>query len=425
MANSYPTPNAIDQEAANISSIPDVTIPAPDPLRSEVTGVNLVPELRFDGSTIVIPWNRAESDIFNWLTGVNIEIIEERVASGINGVFWARGYWPDGQIQSLLLNFASLGKEYIINNLSKELCIEIETDLLCKQIAAYEAIKALGAEDLGLPLALRDIDTVGLLSDAVRDEISKTLKVADNDVDDRLGISASLQLVPPDMDNFAERWSSLGLNDEERWYNSSSQIRYSIYRAYLIDFIIGTQQRSCAGFGYNTNTDKLIMLDNMTCFSHIGFLTDKYISDRSLGWAQSSDSDDVPSTEYEFNSIFAKLDDKYMDEFILTANQMVDRMNDELVGELVLVLLGNDIPLECVAGMVMRLGYLASSPGSVIKRPIEFIRNVCMPIRTNMTLVDDRMQALVDYTNDIMTTALGEHYDVMDVLTEQAEVAND
>lgn len=412
-------PNAIEQELVNIASIPDVSIPAPSPQRSETSDINLVPELRFDGSTRLMPWNRPEGDIYNWLTQVQVEFVEERVLHGLNGAFWARGRWPDGQIQSLIINYCGIGKDYLINHYGTELCVELDTDFLNKQAAAHEVFKALGGEDLSLPIAIREIDSVALLSNAIRDRIASQNKVADSEVDAVLGVSATLQLVPHELGSFAEQWSYLGVTNSERWSRATDQLRFSLYRIYLYDFVMGTLKRSLVDIGYNPSSDKAIVINNLSAFSHSGFTAERYLHERTNGWARSLSMDSHPVSDYEVSGIFSGLDDRYLSEFSLVADQLMARMTDELVEDLILILLSNDIPLECVGCVVARLSYLAASPGSAIKDPSEFIRNVCMPIRMGLNEPDARMEEIVRYTDDIMTTALGEPFDFVATLSEE------
>lgn len=427
MSITVPSENAIERDAAAAPPpeevLPDEPEAEPDTQRSEVSGLVLVPGFRFDGSTITPSWNQPEGEIFDWLTTVDVEIVDGAVYSGRDGIFWARGLKPDGEQQSLIVKFVNLGKETALESWGTEFHFESENNLASREVAAYELLKAIGGEDIGLPLCIRDLDPSSLISDTVRGVLARTLKISPLAADQKIGPTAVVQYVPLDMDNFAEQWASLGETDKERWERSTDQLRYSIYRAYFADFILGTPCRSYTSFGYNRNTDKLLMTDLSVSFAHAGFTTEKYSQMRLKGWGRSSGGaarfvDNMPPSAYDFHNIFNELDEKYLEEAVVTAKQIADRMKDELAERLGLTLLENDVPMECVASVFLRLAYLSFSPGSVIKRPIEFIRNLCLPIRSNMVASDPRITTAVEYVNDIMTVVMGEHFDVVEVLTQ-------
>jgi hypothetical protein len=278
-------------------------------------------------------------------------------------------------------------------------------------------------EDIVPPRCIRDIDPTQFLTDNARGRLGRALKISPLVVDERLGTGAVLQLVPRDMDNFAEQWSILGISNEERWNRASDQLRYSIYRAYWTDFVLGTPLRSCASFGYNRNTDKLMMNDIALSFPHSGFSAEKYSQMRLKGWGRSSGGaarfvDNTPPTAYEFHDIFSGMADKHMDECVATAKQIVDRMQDELSDRLAATLLEYDVPADCVASVFLRLSYIAFSPGSAMKRPVEYLRNFCVPARAGVLDNSDRLLTAIEHVNELMTVALGEAYDASAMLAE-------
>lgn len=421
-----PTENAIERDARvaqpsdELKQEPDIL---PEPYSSEITGLLLVPGFRFNGTATNPPWNLPEENIFAWLSASTVEIVEDRVLSGDNGSFWGRTIKPDGDVQSIIIKFAGIGKNSILETWGTEFQLETPQDLLTREVSSYEVLKVLGGEDLGFPICLKDLNSVELLSDVTRERLASVLRTSMDNVDDRLGIAGSVQLVARDTENFAGHWAVLGASNDERWRNASDELRYSIYRANFIDFILGTPNRSTLGFLYNRNTDKLMMPDLMTSFPHSGYSAEKYIQMRFKGWGRSSGGaarfvDNTPPTANDFTRLFSNLSDEHLEEAIMTAQQIVVRMNDEMVGRLAMTLLEYQVPIECVASVVLRVAYLGLAPGSVIKRPVEFIRNICVPIRAGAGTLDDKAQEIISYVNDIMTNIMEEEFDISKILSQ-------
>jgi hypothetical protein len=102
----------------------------------------------------------------------------------------------------------------------------------------------------------------------------------------------------------------------------------------------------------------------------------------------------------------------------MTATQFVDRMRDGVADRLAATLLEYDVPIQCVASLLLRVSYLAFAPGSVIKRPVEFLRNFAVPARAGTIEADSRIQSAIEYVNEIMTVATGEEFDCMLLLQE-------
>ncbi len=356
-----------------------------------------------------------------------IEMIDERIFDGSKGVFWA---WmrQEGALRGVLLRFAGVGRQHVMDAWAAEYALETELDLLSREVAAFEVVKACGCEDIALPICIKDLDTVDLLSDAARERIAKELRIDLNAVDEHVGVAATVQLVPSAMTNFAEQWGNLGLSNQERWSNASDQLRYSIYRAYFIDFILGTADRMFSGMAYNVDTDRILMTDLAVSFPHAGYSGEKYMQMRQKGWGRSSGGvsrfvDNTPPTTYDFQTIFQDLDHKYLDEAVLTAQQMSSQLTDEIVARIAISLVEFDVPVECVASLLTRIAYLAFSPGSVIKKPIEYIRNFVVPIRAGMEITDLRVVSDVEYVNNIMTSIMADDFDVLEVImADSAEV---
>lgn len=421
-----PAPNASEQEQADSADsnlAVDQEPEQPQTIQSELTGLTLVAGARFNGSSSAPPWNWPESQIFQWLSGSPLEIIEERVLGGVNGIFWGRMRLPSGDPQSVLVRFAGIGRDDVVDVWGTELFLDDgPSNLLSREVAGYEVAKALGDEDLAVPVAIKELNPVELISDTTRSEISKKLRIGHNDVDQRLGIAATVQIVPRDLDNFAEHWATLGSTNNERWRKATDQLRFSLYRIYFLDFIIGTVDRPIPSLGYNMNTDRVIATDLSASFPHSGFTAEKYMQMRLTGWGRQRGGfagiDDVPPSTGDLASLFVDLDEQFLDEAMMTAVAITNRMTDTVVGQLATVCIENDVPIECVASMVLRLAYLGFSPGSVVKRPVEFIRNLCVPVRADVADADARIQAAIEYVNEIMSVVTSTNFDMVGILMQ-------
>lgn len=419
--------NAIDIEQAKAvdtdPSFDDDYTEQPDQIRSTVTDLLLVPGFRFNGTSSNPMWNYPEEVMFDWMTKIPLEKIEYDVMSGVNGVFWGRITRPDYESQSVIVKYPAVGNDKLLSVFGTELCLELPEELASRELAAYELLKAIGNEDIGCPICIKDLPTAGLLSDVIRETIARELKISKTEVGLRLGLAATMQLVPPALDNFMEIWGGLGVTNSERWHQASDQLRYSIYRAYFTDFILGVPTRSIAEFQYNKNTDRIMMTDLKWSFAHSGFSTEKYLQMRLKGWGRASGgskkfTDNAPASAYDLSALFDDLEDKYLEEALLTAQQISQRMDDAMVQRLIMVLLEYDVPIECVACVILRLSYLAFSPGSVIKRPIEYIRNLCAPIRMETVGSDPRIIEAITFVNTAMSAVIGENFDMAGVLTQ-------
>lgn len=425
MPITIPTDNAIERKLASIDNhveLPDdLAGQEPDTVRSELTDLVLIPGIRFDGSSEAIPWNHPEGELFDWLTTVDVVLVDD-IYTGVNGVFAARAV-DDDDPRSLVVKFSNLGKDSLLSSWGTEFLLLNELDITGRELAAYELLKAIGLEDMAPPLCLRDIDPVLFLTDKARGNLSRALKISPLAVDEHIGTGAVLQMVPQEFDNFAEQWSMIGSTNEERWNRATDQLRYSIYRAYLADFVLGTPNRSCVSFGYNKNTDKLIMSDCGLSFPHSGFSAEKYSQMRLKGWGRSSGGavrfvDNTPPSAYDFQDIMSGMSEDHLDECVMTAKQIVDRMQDDLSDRLAATLIEYDVPVQGVASVFLRLAYMAFAPGSVIKRPIEFLRNFCVPARAGVLAEDDRLITSMEHINELMTVALGDDFDTGLMLSE-------
>lgn len=423
-----PTENAVEKEQAKAElasqSDPIETATTEEAIRSPISGLVLVPAIRFDGDSTMPPWNWPEGEIFDWLTEAQI-MPGDATFSAKSGRFSAFSSSPDGEIRSLLVRFVKGGNEHVLSTWGTEFCFQDENDLAAREMAAYEAAKAFGCEDLVLPCCLRDLSVIDVTSGSGIQSIAKELKIAPNAVEETLGGTAIVSYIPNNFDNFSEKWATLGMTNKQRWDSASDELRYSLYRTYILDFVLGTPLRPIQSLGYNSTADKVIVFDLGVSFPHAGFSAEKYAQMRLMGWGRSADGgvsrfvDNTPPTAYDLYSIFEGLDDKYVDEFVMTTEQMTARVKDDLCDRLALTLIEGDVLDECVASMFLRLAYMAFAPGSVVKRPIEFVRNFCLPVRSGLGQDNDRIIEALDYVNNIMTVVTGEPYDVISVLTQE------
>ncbi len=141
---------------------------------------------------------------------------------------------------------------------------------------------------------------------------------------------------------------------------------------------------------------------------------------RAKGWGGGEFLKTEPASTYDFRFIFNDIDDKFNDELVATAKAMAGRATDEMTARLVLSLQEFNVPIECIAGLLLRLGYLGFAPGSVAKRPIEFVRNLCVPIRAAMEITDPRIANCVEWVNFIIGSCIDGPFDVLEVLMQES-----
>ncbi len=380
---------------------------------SEDAGIST---FRFAGSTVTPPWNATEEQIVEWLESTPIDKLTNR--GDYNGVFLGQATNWNGTPATVMVRFGGL-RQHITNCWGAEYSIEHTGDLLYRELAAYEAAKAIGNEDLVAPVCIRELDVIEMVDRAVIEKIAEKLRVSFADAVLAFEPAASVQFIPKTLVNFSEYWTGIGADNAERWSKASDQLRFSIYRTYIMDFILGVPDRSCMSLMYNPTTDRLFVPDMSVSFPHSGYTTERYMQKRFNGWGQ-SETATGPANCYEFGLLFEGLDDRFVAEAVLVARELSNRMTDEMAGHLAMALIERKVPVECVGSLLMRLSYIAFAPGSVVKNPVEFIRNICMPIRADLELTNPKIVNVVEYANAIMQAVLLEEFDMLDVITHTA-----
>lgn len=411
-----PEPTQVDVDAAHdeardASVIIQSTLP--DKPKIAKTGLLEVPSMRIDGSSEDPPWNVPEPILWDLIRQAPIEFVEERVMDGLNGVFWARYRNHEGQLRSGLLRFDPLNKAYY-ENWRAEFGLRSK-DILRRNLAAYEAAKAFGMEDMVAPVASREVNLVPLISDAARETVAAELKISPNGVDETFGTAALLHVLPMSARNFVEHWSTLGHDAKNRWERASNRLRHSIYRAIAFDFILGTGDRSLCSFLYNETSDKLALYDFGLTFPDLVFSAEKYLQMRTAGWgrkpagAMEDPTDAMPPHSIDTLHLGRLIQGGSEQECVDTFAQLGG------ITEQVVLLLGNilveqGVSNEGIAGMLARLAFLREDPVIAFKNPTEFVRNVLVPLRKGYGFGEGRNRAVVDYVSSTMTLIINKEF---------------
>jgi hypothetical protein len=382
------------------------------------TGVLLVPSRRIDGSSEDPPWTVPEPILWDLLRKAEIEHVEERHLDGLNSSFWARYRNKDGRVRSALLKFGGLGRDHVYEVWGTRFMLDPgHYDVLRRELAAYEAAKACGMEDMVAPVAAREVNLVPLISDAVRSRISSAMRVPSIEVDERLGTVGLLQALPFSASNFVEFWGTLGADEATRWERASDRLRHSIYRAIAFDFLTGSVDRLLCSILYNRTSDALVLYDNALVFSDPVATADAYIQARLTGWGKraTGPTEDsprpVPVHGADLLHLSALVQDAYVDECAQTFGQIAEGMTDELALLLGQVLIEHSVPPRCIAGFFARMTFMQEDPEAVLARPEEFTRNVLVPMRRGYGFGEGRNQKVVEVVNSIMSAATGAAFD--------------
>ena len=415
-----PSPPATDKEYQNEPTpLPELPLEADF---SDKTGLLLGPTMRFDGDSVSPPWNTPEADLCALLQRAELEHVEERVCNGSNGVFWGRIRQGD-KIKSVYVRFdgpdvssyVQWGNEYLLD--------PEKHDRLGRAAAAYEIVKACGSEDLVPPLVLRDINPVPLVSDAIREKIGSQLHVPAIEVDEQIGIAAILQWTPTNSDNFIEKWSRLGVDNKERWFNASDALRHSLYRAYAIDFLLGIEDRLLCSYLYNETTDRLVILNLSPSFPNPAITAQKYLDSRATGWGRKDApglekvADSFPPTSWDIRRIFERLSDSNIEECLSTFTQIQECFSDEVISLSIRILAERQVPVECISGFLARLAYLRANTPGVLDRPFDLVRNVLVPVRRGYGSGDGILKNIVEFVETNMQQIAPEGFDFLSIMS--------
>lgn len=396
------------------------------PVYHDKTGVLLVPSKRFDGSTKDPPWSIPEPILWDWLRTVKIEHIEERGLSGMNGSLWARYRNYDGQLRSGLLRMSGGAREHALGALGVEYGLDGQYGLLKREQAAYEAMKALGCEDLAPPMAAREVNLVPLISDAMRERVGRELKIDPVLVDETLGLVGVLQALPLQAENFAERWAKLGPDEGNRWEGASDRLRHSVYRSILMDFILGVPNRLLCDHLYSRTSDSLALYGFEVSFPHPGLTAEWYLAMRAKGWGRKfsgpfeEPSAGVPPCGIDSMSLLETLGEPQREELVMVTKQMVKGFDEQTATLLIQVLSEIGVSPANTSALVSRMVFLEKQPEDILDNSFDYVRSVLVPMRRGYGLEEGRIQFIAQTTSQIMTQALGAEFDFAQAVQEPA-----
>lgn len=394
----------------------------------EKTGIVLVPSRRIDGSDLDAPWNGSEQTIWNWLRTTPIEHIEERVIDGLDGTFWARCRNEEGLLRSVILRFDTIGFEDAYRLWGEEYGIVAENhDILRREQAAYEIAKGLGCEDMVPPLAVRTLNLVPLISDAVRDKVATKYKIDPILVDETYGVVGALQLVPLNARSFVDHWAMLGPDPANRFARASDALRYSMYRLIALDFVLGTGNRSIASLMFNESTGSLAVVGFGVTLANPLTSADHYLALRSKGWGRhipgplEDAAPGAPPTGSDSIYIANGFSDKEREECLATFRQLSEAADERTVVLLCQIMEEIGLSRESIAGFVSRLMFLQEDPDTVIDNPTDHVRSILVPMRRGYGFDDGRNLKVVETTNQILTEATAEAFDFASIMQAQLE----
>ena len=392
----------------------------------EKTGIVLVPSRRIDGSDLDAPWNGSEQTIWNWLRTTPIEFIEERVLDGLDGTFWARCRNDEGRLRSTLLRFDTIGSEKLYELWGAEYGIAAENhDLLRRAQACYEIAKGLGCEDITPPMAVRTLNLVPLISDAIRDEVGAEYGIDPILVDETYGVVGALQLVPLNARSFIDHWAMLGPDPANRFARASDALRFSLYRLMALDFVLGTGNRSLTNLLFNESTGSVVAVDFGVTLANPTTSADHYLAQRSQGWGRGipgpleDPAPGTPPTASDTCYIARGFSDKEREECLATFRQMSEAADERTVVLLCQIMEEVGISRESIAGFVSRLVFLQEDPDTVIDNPADHIRSILVPMRRGFGFDEGRNLKVVETTNQILTNATAEQFDFASVMQVQ------
>lgn len=396
-----------DKQKREAAAIQPSELPG-SPVRDAATGIVFVPSARVDGSSADAPWTVPEPIFWDLLRDVEIVGLD---GPATNGVFWGTYLNHDGDQRAALLKIDTVGHSQVYEAWTAEYILDRDShDLLRREQAAYEVAKACGMEDMVAPLVLRAVDVATMMPPGARERIARQERIAPANVDALLGSVAVLQALPKSSENFVEYWGTLGADEVNRWIAATDRLRYSIYRAVALDFLLGIPDRSLSSILYNRNLDSLAIYDLGLSFPHPGFTAEKYLQFRRLGWgrapvARIEEPDDLRpphSEDLVHLSKFVQEDLEY--ECTRTFRQIADGFTNELAYLVGRALLELGIPPESLAGFFARMAFLSADPLAVLQRPAEFVSNVLVPMRRGYGFGEGRNQHVVEYVSSAMSS---------------------
>ena len=115
--------------------------------------------------------------------------------------------------------------------------------------------------------------------------------------------------------------------------------------------------------------------------------------------------------------------DLNQDECLKTFKQITDSLDEQAATLMGKAALEYGVPEQCLAGVYARLMFMQEDPGTVLRSPSEFVRNVLSPLRRGYGTQEGRNQKIVEYTSQMMTAVKGRPYDFAVKLQKAKPVA--
>ena len=394
------------------------------------SGVVMVPTVRFDGDDVNPPWNVPEPILWDLLRTAKIEHIEERAVSGAGGNMWARIRDHDGRLRSVMLCFDGVSKTDVYKEYGGEYVLDpAANDLMTRCLAAWEVAKACGMDDMVPPMAVREVNLVPLISDAMREKIAREYRIPSIEVDEQVGTEALMSHLPRGASQFVDHWAMIAGTSKKRWKSASDRLRHSIYRMLALDLVCGTADRPLCSLVYNHNLDRLAVTAFAPTFPHIGFAAEKYIQGRAKGWERkpSVGLKRLPSAFPAHGSDLYQLvldgvNEWHEKEWLATTEQVGKAIDDDIVVHLVRVITGMGVPPECVAGAVARIAFMKEEPFAVMHDPGMLRRAILAPVRGGYDPAAASGEKVLSYVGDVMRAVVPD-FDLIAAL--QAELPPD
>jgi hypothetical protein len=396
------------------------------PKLHEKSRVVLLPSCRIDGSVNDAPWTIAEPTLWNWLRTTLIEHVEERVLDGLGGSFWVRCRNDEGELRSALLRFDTVGYDKVYEVWGEEYGLSAENhDVLRREQAAYEVAKGLGCEDLLPPTAVRVVNLVPLVSDAVRDRVAAELGIDQILVDETYGVIAALQAVPLNAGSFVEYWAMLGPDAANRLARASNALRHGIYRMVALDFVLGTGNRSLADFLFNEASGSLVAYGFGVTLPSPTATADRYLAQRAKGWGRrlagplEEPTPGAPPYGSDSTCLPRKFGERERVECLATFKQMSKSADEATIGLLCRIMVELGVPQDSLAGFVARLVFLQEDPESVVDNQFDFVRSILVPMRRGYGFDSGRNAKIIETVNQLLGAATGGVFDFASVMQAQ------
>jgi len=390
---------------------------APKPVYHQ-QGMMLTPARRVDGSTEDPPWNVPEPMLWDHLRQAEIHGVDEDFVDILSGNLLVQYAGFSGDTRSGLLSLGGVRGGLIYAVWGEEYSLRPErNDILKRQQAFYESSKAFGMEDMVPPLAVRLVNLSDLLSISRRSRFSKAMGVPASKVAKAFGETAILQVLPTTGRNFLEYWAFLAATTKDRWAAASDKMRHGLYRAMILDILMGTALRSLSSLFHSKASDVPVFYSTEVVLPHPARTADWYLNSRAQGWGRPPSSvggtakPGVPASSNDLIRFMDTMGDREKSEWMQTAKQITRAVKEDLSVLLSQVLLDIGAPKENIAGLWGRFLYLHDNADTMMSKPFEYVQSVLVPLRRGFVEQGTAGATVVEGVNGIMTAALGKPFD--------------